>query len=157
MSANRQVRLEVWPPQRVAYLRHNGPYETSGQTFDRFLKWVEEAHLFGPETRCLGICWDDPEETPPEKIRFDCCITIESDFHPGGDIRVQTIPGGEFAVLTHKGHYETLQQSYDWLYNVWLPQSGREARDDPPFEVYYNSPANTSPENLLTDIFVPLK
>jgi AraC family transcriptional regulator len=40
---------------------------------------------------------------------------------------------------------------------VWLPTSGREPRNAPPFEVYYGDPKETPPERLRADIHVPLE
>jgi AraC family transcriptional regulator len=105
----------------------------------------------------MGVCWDDPEVTSPEKIRYDCCITVGDSFTAEGEVSVQTVEGGEYAVATHRGPYETLGTLYRWLYGSWLPTSGREPRHAPPFEVYRNSPMTAAPPDLLTDICVPLK
>jgi len=71
--------------------------------------------------------------------------------------KVQTINGGDYAVTTHKGPYEKLNETYARLMGQWLPQSGRELRSAPCFELYHNSPDNTAPEDLITDIHVPLE
>ena len=39
---------------------------------------------------------------------------------------MQEIPGGEYAVVTHKGPFERLPDVYAQLYGDWLPHSGRE-------------------------------
>jgi AraC family transcriptional regulator len=59
-------------------------------------------------------------------------------------------------VLEHKGPYATLAGAYDWLYGVWLPQSGKEPRDAPPIELYVNDPRTTPPHDLRTDVRVPV-
>jgi len=64
--------------------------------------------------------------------------------------------GGRYAVVTHKGQYETLGKTYQQIYGGWLPQSGYDLRDAPAFEQYLNSPQNTKPEDLVTLIHVPL-
>jgi AraC family transcriptional regulator len=46
---------------------------------------------------------------------------------------------------------------YDWLFGDWLVQSGREAADAPVFEDYLNSPRDTPPTELRTDIHPPLR
>ena len=38
----------------------------------------------------------------------------------------------------------------------WLVQSGREAADAPVFEEYLNSPKDTAPADLVTEICLPL-
>jgi AraC family transcriptional regulator len=151
-----EVRFDTLPPRRVAFLRHVGPYQTVGPTFQRLAGWAGPRGLFRPGVLLLGVCHDDPDVTPADKIRYDCCITVDDQFRPEGDFGVQTVAGGEYAVLTHRGPYETLGESYRWLYGTWLPTSGREPGHAPPFEVYLNSSGDVAPKDLLTEICVPL-
>ena len=116
----------------------------------------KEGRLDG-RAQFVGICHDDPTVTPAKKIRYDACATVDPDFRPNGDIGVQIIPGGDYAVTTHFGAYDKLGQSYADLLGQWLPRSGRRLRAVPCFEVYFNSPENTEPEDLVTDIHAPLE
>jgi len=50
-----------------------------------------------------------------------------------------------------------LGKTYSQLLGQWLPRSQRELRSTPCFEVYLNDPQTTDPEDLLTDIYAPLK
>ncbi|MEP4151303.1 MAG: GyrI-like domain-containing protein [Lentilitoribacter sp.] len=38
-----------------------------------------------------------------------------------------------------------------------MPEAGHEFADAPPFEKYLNSPRDTAPSDLITEIHVPLK
>ena len=105
----------------------------------------------------LGIGHDDPKVTPADKLRYDCCFTVPDHIQPEGDVGVTILEGGPHAVITHKGPYTQLGQAYDWLYGAWLPTSGREPRDAPPFEVYLNTPQDVAPADLLTEIYLPLE
>jgi len=58
--------------------------------------------------------------------------------------------------MHYKGPYSGLAAAYRHLYGVWLPESGEEPSNAPPFEVYLNNPRDTAPEDLLTDVCVPL-
>jgi AraC family transcriptional regulator len=141
----------------VAFLRHVGPFATAEATFGRLLAWAGGRGLLQPGTLVLGICPDDPDVTPADKLRMDCCVTVAESFRPeGGEVGVQTVAGGDHAVVTHRGPYSRLGETYRWLYGVWLPGSGREPADAPPFEVYRNTPGETPPEDLLTDVHLPL-
>jgi AraC family transcriptional regulator len=142
---------------RVAFVRHIGPYMEAGPVFERFIGWAVQQGLFGPNTKVIGMGHDNPQVVPADQLRFDCCVTVGDDFKPEGEVGVQTIGGGECAVLTHRGPYERLAESYGFLFGFWLPASGRKARQAPPFEVYLNSPNDTAPENLMTDIHVLLE
>lgn len=150
------VRIETVPVMRVAFVRHTGPYCDAGPAWQRLMAWAGPRGLFGPQTKMLGVCHDDPDVTPPDKIRYDACVTVDARLQPEGDVGVQEVGGGEYAVTTHHGPYETLSQTYTQFCGEWLPASGRETRSAPPFEVYRNSPQNTAPADLLTDIYLPL-
>jgi AraC family transcriptional regulator len=151
------VRIEKYSPRCVAFLRHIGPFDTVEPTFQRLLAWAGQHNLFRADSLVIGMCLDDPDVTPADRIRFDCCVTVGDEVKPEGEIGVQTIAGGEHAIVTHRGPYNRLHEVYRWLYGVWLPTSGREPGDAPPFEVYRNSPDQTQPDDLVTDICVPLE
>jgi len=152
-----KVKIEYKEPIRVAFMRHVGPYDEVGATWDKLLPRLGKEGLLGGDALILGICHDDPEVTPPEKIRYDACVTVDERFVPEGEIGVQVIPGGEYAVTTHFGPYQKLGDTYTRLLGQWLPRSGRELRSTPCFEVYLNDPQSTEPEDLLTDIYAPLQ
>ena len=156
-TAVREVRFETVPPRRVAFIRHVGPYGTVGPTFHRLMAWAGQRGLLGPQTLIVAIPYDDPEVTPADKVRCDCCVTVGKGAQPEGEIGIQTLEGGECAVLTHVGPYRQLGESYRWLFGTWLPSSGRETRHAPAFEIARNSPENTPPEQLRTDIYLPLE
>jgi len=59
-------------------------------------------------------------------------------------------------VATHRGPYFKLSETYSRLAGEWLPASGRELLTAPAIEIYRNSPFSAAPENLLTDIHLPL-
>ncbi len=150
------VKIQHLDPIRVAFMRHVGPYSKVGATWDKFLPSLGKEGLISGDSLLIGICHDDPEVTPPDKIRYDACLSVDQDFMPEGDIGVQIIPGGDYAITTHFGPYNKLGKTYTRLLGQWLPRSGRELRSSPCFEVYLNDPQSTEPQDLLTDIYAPL-
>jgi AraC family transcriptional regulator len=151
------VTIKPMPALRVAFMRHVGPYSGVGATWDRLLPILGKDGRLGGDCMMIGICHDDPDVTPPEKIRYDACVTVDETFVPEDDVGVQVIAGGEYAMTTHFGPYHKLGETYAQLFGHWLPRSGRELRSVPSFEVYLNDPQTTDPEDLLTDIYLPLQ
>lgn len=151
-----KVQIKTINSLRVAFMRHKGPYSSCGATWDRLLAWMGKEGWLGGQTQFIGICHDDPEVTPPSRIRYDACVAVDESFVPQNDIGVQIIAGGEYAVTPHIGSYDKLGESYSQLMGQWLPRSGRTLRSTPCFEVYLNSPESTEPDELLTDIYAPL-
>lgn len=64
---------------------------------------------------------------------------------------------GRWAVFEYIGAYEYLHQIWSQIYRGWLPASGYSLRDTPPFESYLNNPREVSPEELLTEIWLPIE
>jgi AraC family transcriptional regulator len=156
-AATMEVRIEKIEQKRVAFMRHVGPYQEVGATWQKMMAFAGPRGMCRPGMMCMGLCHDDPEVTPPDKIRYDVCLTVGDDFQPEGEVGVQDVFGGEYAVTRLIGPYEQLANTYAELCGQWLPSHGREPRPGPTVEVYHNSPQTTSPENLVTDVYVPLQ
>ena len=152
-----KVEIKNIDKMRVAFVRHAGPYDQVGKAWDRLCMHLGKTGYLGAGCQFVGICYDDPDVTPQEKIRYDACVTVDENFEPEEDIAVQTIGGGEYAVTTHVGPYSKLGQTYTKLFGQWLLQSNRELRSEPCIEFYLNDPEGTEPEDLLTDVCLPLQ
>ncbi len=152
-----EVRIERLEPMHVAFVRHVGPYNQVRAAWDTLCMRLGREGQLGAGAQFIGVCYDDPEVTAPEKIRYDACITVDDDFVAEGEVGVQTLAGGDYAVVTHTGPYNTVGQTYTKLFGQWLPQSGRELRSEPSLEFYLNDPESTDPADLLTDIYAPLE
>ncbi|NLJ08527.1 MAG: AraC family transcriptional regulator [Sphingobacteriales bacterium] len=144
--------------KRVIYVMSIGPYDSAGtaKAWDKVSAFASEKRLWGFGTEFIGISYDDPHITEEEKLRYEACITVSKDVRPEGEIGVKTIEGGNYAVFRHLGPYEKLNETYDYIYRQWLPESGKTLRDIHCFEKYLNSPGKTPPEKLKTDIYIPL-
>lgn len=152
-----EVSIRTIDPIRVAAVRHTGPYEECETAWKTLMEWACPANLCVDGTRYIGVGYDNPEDTPPAAIRYDACMTIAEDVIPEGDVREMTIDGGQYATVTYKGPYSGLKNIYHWLYAKWLPENGYRYAMKPCFEVYLNDPANTPPEDLVTEIWAPVE
>ena len=73
-----------------------------------------------------------------------------------GGVAIATVAGGDYAVVRHKGPYTDVPDVYRWVFEQWLPTSGRAPREAPCVERYLNNPMDTAPSELLTDVHIPL-
>jgi len=152
------VRIEEVPQEKVIFIRHTGPYDQCGAAWETLWEWAGPRGLCRPDAKYIGISYDDPQVTPPDRIRYDACITVAEDVAVGGPIGLRTMDAGAYAIVRHKGPYSGLEEVYAQLMGQWLPESGREFDDaKPSFEVYLNRPDTTPPDELLTDVCLPLK
>ena len=150
------VRTERFGLTRLAFFRHVGPYDEVGKAWQKLYAWAGRNGLLGSGAETLGVVHDDPEITPPERLRYDAALVVNEGVRPAGEAGIEELPPGEYATTVHKGPYSTLGWTYARLCGEWLAGSGREARSSPAFEIYRNFPFNTPPEELVTEIYIPL-
>jgi AraC family transcriptional regulator len=156
-SKSVEVRMERMGPLRVAFMRHVGPYHEVSGTWQKLMAWAGRKGLMRPGMTMLGMSYDDPEVTPPDKLRYDAAIVVDVGVQPEGEGGIQEIPAGDFAVITHHGSYERFGETYALLFGRWAPENRRELVGGPSLEFYRNSPCDTPPEKLRTDIYVRLE
>ncbi len=152
-----KVEITEMETMMVAYTKHVGPYNECGKAWEKLCTWAGPRGLLRPNSKFIGLCYDDPEITSSEKIRYDACISIDEKIEVEGEIGLQTIDSGSYAMTTHLGPYEELSKTYAQLCGQWVPQNGYEIASKPSIEIYLNSPEDTEPEDLITDIHVPLE
>jgi AraC family transcriptional regulator len=89
------VRIEQRTPTRVVFTRGTGPYAQAARVaWERLCAWADPLlGLIDADTQLIGICHDDPEVTPPDKVRYDAAVTIRHDVQTQGEIGIQEIPG----------------------------------------------------------------
>jgi AraC family transcriptional regulator len=150
------VRVESIPVLHVAFMRHTGPYENVKATWEKLMAWAGRRGLLGDNPRILGVPLDDPDVTPADRVRYDACLVVDEQVKPEGEVGVQDVGGGEYAVATHRGPYRSVGETFVRICGEWLPFSGRELRSAPPLLMACNSPRDTAEENLLVDVCLPL-
>lgn len=144
--------MERIGPLHVVRLRHVGPYDEVGRTFERLAAWVGAHGLFGPWTQGMGISHDDPEVTPPEYLRYDAAFVVPRAIESQGEIQGVELPSRDYVTALHKGPYSGLALSYAALMRWWLRHGDGQLSDAPAVEFYLNQPGLTPPESLLTKI-----
>ena len=152
-----KAAIKTIPGMKIAYVRHLGPYDQCGPAWEKLCAWAGPKGLMNPDAVFLGVCHDDPDVTPPEKIRYDASIVVQGEVAPEGEVGVTELPGGDYAVALHKGPFSNLHKTYAAMCGQWVPGQGREVTSGPSYEIYKNDPGKTPPEELLIEIFLPLK
>ena len=136
------VRVTQIPGHHVAFMRYVGPYGAHGipELWARLRRWIA-AHDLGPGPRVtLGVAYDDPSITEPERCRYDACVVIPRDFVPDRLVDVMDVSGGRYAVAEFVGSAHEIEGAWDRVFAGWLPGSGWEPDDRPCFELYRGDP-----------------
>jgi AraC family transcriptional regulator len=118
--------------------------------------WLGARNLLSADMRMIGIFYDDPGVVAEAELRSKAGVVLPRQIEVTAPVSITQLRGGQYAVLRHKGPYADMAAAYQWLYGEWLLKSGRDAADAPAFEEYLNTPKDTPPSELLTEICLPL-
>ncbi len=151
------VAIKTVPAQRLAAMSHQGPYLEIGRTFEALQAAFTARDLWPGARGMSGIYYDDPNAVAPDQLRSHGGVVLADGVAVPEDMEEVSTHAGKTAVLTFKGPYAGLKAAYDYLYGMWLPQSGEEVADAPVYENYLNGPHDTAPDDLITEICLPLR
>lgn len=151
------------PALTIFYVRKKGLVDqnytkVADEAFEVLFRFLNAKQVRNQVVHRLGII-HDMGLISAEDCRFDAGVTLlhPASLVPADEVCRVEIAAGKWAVFSHKGAYNTLWQTWNWIYQYWYPTSGLELRDVAPFEVYLNHPFTTPPEDLLTEIYLPIR
>ncbi|MBK6294721.1 MAG: AraC family transcriptional regulator [Rhodoferax sp.] len=150
------VEVRHVPAVQLAGIAHRGPYMQVGRAFEVAFTRMAAQGLARPGMRWMAVYDDDPFAVPEAQLHSRAGLSLPPGGVPQPPLEPFTLGGGRCAVLRHQGPYATMRAAYQWLYGRWLVQSGYEAANSPVFEEYLNNPRDTAPDQLLSDIYLPL-
>jgi AraC family transcriptional regulator len=127
-----------------------------GRAFEKLGATIGPRGLYPRTGPMVAVCHDSPSDTAPEALRSHAGFECPSELVLDPPLEEVHLPGGTHAVLTHRGPYAGLQAAYQHLYGPWLAGSDQSPADSPSFEVDLNSPMDTAPDDLITEIWMPL-
>ena len=156
-AAGFPVEIVTLPAVHCASVPHRGGYMLISRAFERLFTAAGPAGLVSRRSKMIGIYYDDPDAVDIDDLRSRACIAVTPGAILPQGLEAVDISGGTFAKLSYKGPYADMRDAYRWLMGVWLPVSGHEAADGPMLEEYLNSPADTAPPDLRTDILLPIE
>lgn len=152
------VEIKQMPELRVGAVHHKGPYNQIPQAFERLGSLAGPAGLIQqPGTAMLGIYHDDPETTPQAELRSDAGLIVPEHVRLPAGLTEQRIAAGRYACTTHVGPYDQLGDVWARFMGEWLPASGHRVRDAASLEIYRNTPMTAPPEQLRTEMYIPIE
>jgi effector-binding domain-containing protein len=154
-----EIELIDLPAMNVLGMKKTGTYALIPELLMKVFGYLQErnATIAGPP---LFLC----HETSPESVRIaneNGTAVIEVAWPVSGGVRgtkeiaAYQLPGGRMAHAIHRGPYETCEPTYLSLF-AWIEERGLTITG-PIREAYANDPRTVTPEEIVTDIFVPVR
>jgi DNA gyrase inhibitor GyrI len=105
----------------------------------------------------ISAGWSDTRVTPPDQWITDACLTVSEDIAGAGEVQIQYLPGGKFAVFHGEVLNDDMHATALRVIDEWLPSSGYQLDRRPNLVIMFNNP-NANPRKLIiVDICLPIK
>lgn len=148
----------TFPETLVAAIEHFGPPSLEHATAQRLIAWKREQGLMDPSKyRSYGVHYTDPRTSPLSAHHVNFCLSVDREVGPNPyGILTKIIPRRRCALARDVGsRYDNKAAAY--LSKVWLPASGEEPGDFPILFHYVNVGPNIREEEMITDVYLPLR
>lgn len=142
------------PQLRVAAVRHVGPYPEIGRAFARLEEAVAGAGLLEGGAALVAIFHDNPAEVPAAELRSDAGVVLPAGATVPEGLAVVVLPAGKHLRGRHVGPYGGLPAAWAVVREAVQREHRRGA--GPGYELYLNNPNNAAPDELITEIHIPL-
>lgn len=154
-----KVEIREIPALHLAYLVSLKGYSQPDicKSWLRLDNWAKTHSIYTESTIRLGISMDDPLITPVDKCRYLAAITIPNTIVKDPVVGIMDVPPLACAVFYVECTGDQLQGYYQSIYRDWLPDSGMQPADFPCYEVYLQTPEQSTDQLFKLDIHIPVK
>jgi len=124
----------------------------------KLIAWKRDQRLLDPvKYRSYGIHFTDPRTTPPSEHHVEFCLSIDSPVgRNSAGIINKIIPRNRCALARDVGSRYNNQAAV-YLFERWLPDSGERPGDFPIFFHYVNVGPDVPEDEMITDVYLPLR
>jgi len=152
------IEIVEVPQQMVISVQRTGSYKEMGKAFadlggyavSKSAEFVGAPFVLMHEQGQAEAEKADAEGTAIIDVNFPIAARIdESD-----EFKIRELPAASMAKIVHMGSYDGLGATYQELFG-WIYSNGKQ-QAGPIREVYLNDPNEVKPEDLITEIYVPV-
>jgi len=154
-----EITLVEVPAMNVLGTKKSGTYALIPELLMKVFTLVQKkkATIAGPP---LFLC----HETSPAAVleanekgtaEVEVAWPVNEPVKGTKEIKAYVLSGGRMAHVVHKGPYETCEPTYLALF-AWIEEKGLTICG-PIREMYPNDPRLVPPEDIITDIYVPVR
>ena len=131
--------------------------QAAASAFSEMYEYVDRHRLHDAVGYRLSIVPFVPYEFNDPDAVIHCGYSLKEDVKPEGDARVHTLCGGKYAVFANHGPYEYIYQTWGSAYFTCVLADNEQIRNVTPFEIYFNSPRDTKPQDLRMELYLPIE
>lgn len=151
-----EIEVRRQPGYRLVSDFHRGDYQRLGRTIAQLHARLALREKVYGDMKAIAVLHDDPFLVPEPELRSHIGFVISDDAALPDNFGETQVAAGPCAVLHFKGPLVGLYEAYKYLYGHWVPNNGVELSDAPIYAMVLEDPREVSPNELHTDICLPL-
>jgi len=145
-------------PFKVIGLEYSGPMENFEGISALWGSYIKRAKEIDPKVGKrlgFGVFYSTPEQAEMGETCYMACAQVTDKTTTPEGMEKMHVPGGTFAMLTHKGIMTDLPRAFQTLFS-WIADLPYETLSAPGYEMYDERFSASSPECEI-DIFIPVR
>jgi AraC family transcriptional regulator len=151
-------KIVILADKPIVYTKFKGEYTGNeyNNVWDNFWDVVMQHHFLSWKPDVFSVYYDNPFETAASDCRAECCVATHKKSVNKELVETKILPGGKYAMFRYKGPHQRLLEVNAFILKEWMANSNLTYRNSPLIEKYINHYRYVAPENLLTEIYIPI-
>ena len=106
---------------------------------------------------CYGLCFSKVAGASEGEFEYIAATEVSDDKNIPEGMVYREVPEYKYAVFTHHGKLDTLGETYEYIYNTWLPQSGLKVHPDKYDMELYDERFIPDSDDSAFDIYIAIQ
>ncbi len=163
-DVNRQkipFELTVLPDFEYLFIEYRGDYEdieAIEEVGNQLYAYALKNNILNDRSIFMTEIVDDSGISENIHLRYNLAFLLESPatFVPDGHYRIKKHTHQKYAKFMYRGAHQDVVAFYEQIYALWMLDVGLEMQDLPTLEFYPSYDERTPPEELITEIYIPV-
>jgi AraC family transcriptional regulator len=137
-----------------AFMEYGGPFDKMEKSVQTFMGEFFKQGLV-PAGPFIGVYFNDPRKVKPEELKWNLGFQVNKDANVQPPLKKAEFKHKTVAVYLHIGPYENMDKAYEKIFK-YVQDNGYKIVW-PLYDKYFNNPMEVKPEELKTEMIVPLE
>lgn len=144
------------------FLEYRGDYQDLSEintVWKELEAYATNKELLSERSIFMTEIIDDEQITDHIHSRYNCAFILEKplDFMPEGLFRTKSHSYQKYAKFVHEGAPTSSVEFYNRIFAFWMEEVALELADTSILEFYPHYSESTSPDHMLTEIYIPVQ
>ncbi|MCK5056234.1 MAG: GyrI-like domain-containing protein [Candidatus Aminicenantes bacterium] len=153
-AGEEEVVIKDMEPFSYAAMDFTGSFEKMEQSIGLFMKEFFKQGL-QPAGPVLGVYYNDPSQVKEEDLKWAVGFSVAKDTKVQAPLKKVETTFKKAAVYLYTGPYEKMDKAYEKIFK-YIEDKGCKMVW-PCYDKYLNNPQTVKPEELKTEIIVPVE